>query len=546
MTLGVNGTDWDPRAERLIAVLRLSLAAGSLAVVWLDPTQPARHWRVAYIAFVVYLAYSLVVFQMVRTRSWPWLPITTQVIDLLWVLPILYFTEGANTPFFPFFVVFTLNAGVRWGGRGAWAVSLYSVLAYGWLLFGKTPTELDLNNDLMRVGYFLIVGALGGYLAEYRRRRETELRTLQGMSEVIATKYEAVGATAALVDMANRAGLADVVVGVLREPGDGDVVMVRGASDIKRLSNDEARPFFEAAAAPSVTRAARTVPLAEAATVILRFADADQGMAYPIRSGPDLVGAIFFFLRASAAKRRASDHLLSLLLRYLIPQIETLYVLERARHVDVLEERRRIARDLHDSFIQVLAALGLRLDVLCATAARDGATERLGKDLGEMREAITRELRRIRAYLAEMREPLNEIGSLRELVERTTGTFASRTRILIDASVGREVADLSGVVVRDLAPVLREALTNVEKHARASRVSVSAWLEGQQLKLLVQDDGVGIGRSEVSASGPVQVHGQGISSMRERARLLGGTLALEPLSSGGTLLVVSIPVPAVM
>jgi signal transduction histidine kinase len=544
MTLSVKALDWDIRAERLIASLRLALAAGSLTVIWLDPTQPARHWSVAYTAFVLYLLYSGVVFQMARTRPRPWLPIVTQVIDLLWVLPVLYFTEGANTPFFPFFVVFTLNAGIRWGGWGAWSVSFYNVLVYGWLLLQHTPAELDLNNDLMQLGYFLIVGALGGFLAEYRRRRETELHTLQAISEEVGRTHEAIPATAALVNMATRLRLADVVVAVLREPGDGDVVMIRsGPSDITRLSPGEVIPFFEAAAGPPLTSGGRTVPLTEAATVILRFADADTGVAYPIRSGTDLVGAIFFLVRASRITRHASDDFLGLLLRSVVPQIETLYVLERARLVQVLEERRRIARDLHDSFIQVLAALGLRLDVLGATSARDPVGERLRQDLADMRETITDELRRVRVYLAEMREPVNEIGSLHDLIERTTEAFRARTQIPVDVTVDREAADVSGAVVRDVAPILREALTNVEKHARATRVTVSACLAGQQLSLIVRDEGVGFGRAEPPAPAALPGHGQGIASMRERARLLGGTLTLECPNAGGTVLALSIPLP---
>jgi signal transduction histidine kinase len=539
MILGVRGTSWDPRAERLIAFLRLLLAAGSLAVTWLDPTQPARYWPVAYCAFILYLLYSAVVFQMARTRTRPWLPITTQVIDLLWVLPVLYFTEGANTPFFPFFVVFTLNAGIRWGGSGAWAVSVYSLLVYGWLLLEKAPAELNLNNDLMQLGYFVIVGGLGGYLAEYRRRRESELQTLQSMSEAIATKYEAVGATATLVDMASAADLADVVIGVLREPGGGDTVLVRGAHDTKRLTEEEATPFFDSAAAAPATRGVRTVALTDASAVILRFVDADRGVAYPIRSGSDLVGGLFFLLRDSRARRRPSNHFLNLLLRYLIPQIEALYVMQRARHVDLLEERRRIARDLHDSFIQVLAGLGLRLDALSVAAARDGGAQALAKGLAEMRATITGELRRLRAYLIEMREPLNEIRSLGQLVEETTKAFTARTGVAVEADIQTGVADLSGAVVRELAAVLREAFTNVEKHARASRVWVSAWLEGQHLILRVRDDGIGI--QQAGGRNPSRDTGHGISSMGERARLLGGTVALNRLDSGGTVLVISIP-----
>jgi len=167
----------------------------------------------------------------------------------------------------------------------------------------------------------------------------------------------------------------------------------------------------------------------------------------------------------------------------------------------------------------------------------------LVKDLCQMRETITHELRRVRAYLVDMREPPDEIGSLGELVQQTVEPFASRTGIAIDTRVHGDVANLSGAVVRELAPVLREALTNVEKHAHASRVSVSIWPEGRQLRLRVQDDGVGIDRSGLPAGPPGERSGQGVYSMRERARLLGGNLTLERLASGGTAVTVSVPLP---
>jgi signal transduction histidine kinase len=283
------------------------------------------------------------------------------------------------------------------------------------------------------------------------------------------------------------------------------------------------------------------VELTDGASVILRFADADRGVAYPIKSGPDLVGAVFFLLRAESGRRRAPDHLLTLLVRYLIPQIETLYVLEQARHAHVLEERRRIARDLHDNFVQVLAGLGLRVDVLSASWATQPGAEQLAADLADMRATITRELYRVRTYLAEMREPQDGIASLGSLVTEIAAGFASRTGIAVDAAIDPELAGLSGVVVRELAPLLREALTNVEKHAGASRVTVTARRDSQLLTLTVRDNGVGIkGSLEPVAGRP---HGQGIVSMRERTRLLGGSLAIEPFADGTTL-VASVPIAA--
>jgi signal transduction histidine kinase len=535
--------DWDSTSERLIALVRLALAAGSLTVIWIDPTQPAKYWPVAYATFILYVAYSAVIAQLARTGPRPWLPLTTQVVDLLWILPVVYFTEAANTPFFVFFVTFTLSAGLRWGLWASWAVTVYSLVVYGALLFVETPTPLDLNNDLMRIGYLLIVGVLGGYLTEYRRRRERELRTLRTTSEMIGTKYTAAAALAAIVDVAHADALADAVVGVIREPVDGDLLMVRGAADIKRLSREEAAPFLAAIAAHPPELGPRAVELTQTDDVILRFADADGGVAYPIRAGDDLVGAIIFLFRSSRVRRKPSDEFLNLLLRHVIPHIETLYVLEQAPQARVMEERRRIARDLHDSFIQVLAALGLRLDVLsAATPATPAGAEQQRRELAQIREVIAREQHRVRAYVAEMREPVAALGGFRGIIEQVTEAFRARTRILVDVEVRGDLADLSGDVIRELAPLLREALTNVEKHARASRVTVSARAQGRELVLTVRDDGIGIGRPDCSGAPDIlPPHGQGLSSMRERAQLLGGTFTVEPVETGGTALTVSIP-----
>jgi signal transduction histidine kinase len=262
--------------------------------------------------------------------------------------------------------------------------------------------------------------------------------------------------------------------------------------------------------------------------VILRFAGADRGLAYPIRAGDELVGAIYFFFRAARSGRRAADELPNVLLRHVIPQIETLYVLEQAPRARVMEERRRIARDLHDSLIQVLAALGLRLDVLCASApATPAAIERERRELAQIREIIGREQRRVRAYLAEMREPLRGPEGLREIVERAAEAFHARTQIPVDVSVRGDLAELPGEVVRELAPLLGEALTNVEKHARAANVTVAARMEDRALILVVSDDGRGMSPTAEPAAWPV-VPGQGLCSMRERAQLLGGTLSVVP------------------
>lgn len=540
MTFAAARLAWDPTLERLIAGVRLALAAFALFVVWLDPTQPSKHVAVAYGAFVAYLAYSAVVFLLVRARSRSVLLLATQVIDLLFIPPVLLFTEAGNTPFFPFFVVMMLTAGIRWGIWASWAVTGYSVVMYGVLLFVEPPTPLDLNNDLMQLAYFLIVGILGGYLAEYRRRREAELVTLRATAEAIATKYTAADAMAAVVDAAKAHGLADTVLGLLRAPEDDDLLIVRGAGDVKRLSAEEAAPFL-AAAEGLAGQKGRGIRLTERDDVILRYAGAVRGAAHPIRAGADLVGAMFLFY---AAEREAPrDEFSHLLLRHVLPQIETLYVLEQAPRTRVMEERRRIARDLHDSVIQVLAALGLRLDAV-GVAAADRLGERERGELAQIRDIIGHEQRRVRAYIAEMREPLTGALALPEVIEQISETFRARTHVAVTLALGGgELGAVPADVVRELTPLLSEALTNVEKHAQASHVRIAADVGPDGLVIVVTDDGRGIDPRVLARTAS---DGRGLSSMRERAQVLGGALTIESASAPGTTITIRIPLPVLV
>ena len=209
-----------------------------------------------------------------------------------------------------------------------------------------------------------------------------------------------------------------------------------------------------------------------------------------------------------------------------------------------MEERRRIARDLHDSLVQVLAALGLRLDALGgAPPTTPAAGERERRELAQIREIIGQEQRRVRAYIAEMREPFRGPEGLRQIVERAAEAFQARTLIAVDVSVRGEVAELPAEVARELAPLLGEALTNVEKHANASRVALDARAEDGELVLVVSDDGRGMDPAIAPGSGR---QGHGLASMRERAQLLGGTLSVGSAPTAGTVLTLAIPLRALV
>ncbi|MCU7826412.1 GAF domain-containing protein [Kitasatospora sp. DSM 101779] len=201
-----------------------------------------------------------------------------------------------------------------------------------------------------------------------------------------------------------------------------------------------------------------------------------------------------------------------------------------AEQLAMLEDRDRIARDLHDLAIQRLFATGMTLQSAARFIDHSGASDRVLRAVGDLDETI----KIIRSTIFGLRAREDEAGrGLRARVVRAveeaqaTLGFAPRLSMegLLDTDVPGEVAD-------HVVAVLAEALSNAARHARAGRVEVSLRATGTQVVLAVLDDGVGI---------PEQGRRSGLRNMAERAEGLGGLLELSSPADGGTRLVWSAP-----
>jgi two-component system, NarL family, sensor histidine kinase UhpB len=173
------------------------------------------------------------------------------------------------------------------------------------------------------------------------------------------------------------------------------------------------------------------------------------------------------------------------------------------------EERRRLAMELHDEVGQSLMAL-----MLDSARAADQAPPALAADLREIQES-TRDLSdRVRDIVRGLRpEALDDLG-LRSALLALSTDFAQRSGLKVSRRISRELPDLAPEVELAVYRVAQEGLTNIARHAEASRVELSL-RSGTDLELIVRDNGRGPrGRSA----------GSGIEGMHERARLVGGRL----------------------
>jgi PAS domain S-box-containing protein len=196
------------------------------------------------------------------------------------------------------------------------------------------------------------------------------------------------------------------------------------------------------------------------------------------------------------------------------------------------EERRQIARELHDSTMQHLAAMGLNMMSLKARAASDAKMRKLCDDIGVSLGEASRELRTF-SYL--LHPPDLEIDGLGPTLRRFVDGFAARTGLKMKVSISPKADELPLQVQRSLLRVAQEALANVHRHASAKQVAVSLKCVADHIHLVVSDDGQGMnGTPAHPLCAPPKV-GVGIPGMTARLRQLGGDLHIHSDATGTTL-----------
>ncbi|MFD6111114.1 GAF domain-containing protein [Streptomyces yangpuensis] len=197
-----------------------------------------------------------------------------------------------------------------------------------------------------------------------------------------------------------------------------------------------------------------------------------------------------------------------------------------AEQIALLEERDRIARDLHDLAIQRLFATGMTLQSAARLVEHEGAAERVGRAVDDLDETI----KIIRSTIFGLRTKDRESGpGLRARVARAVGYAATSLghppRLtmegLLDTDVPPQIAD-------HVIAALGELLSNAARHARSTRVDVNLKAVGGEVALTVSDNGTGI---------PAQGRRSGLRNLDERAQVVGGSFTVETPEEGGSRLV---------
>jgi signal transduction histidine kinase len=208
---------------------------------------------------------------------------------------------------------------------------------------------------------------------------------------------------------------------------------------------------------------------------------------------------------------------------------------ERVQRLVIVEERERIGRDLHDGIIQSLYAVGLSLeDVPELMAESPGeAVTRVDRAI----ESINLTIRDIRNFIFGLRPELLEHADIVSSLTALADEFRLNTLIDIDVLVDPVAPIEMGPEERaQLLQIARESLSNIARHARATRAEVIIGTEDGNLLLEFTDNGRGFDPDAVRPT-----NHQGLANMRGRARAMGGTLAIDSEPGAGTRIIVRLP-----
>ncbi|MCW0214361.1 MAG: GAF domain-containing sensor histidine kinase [Pseudonocardia sp.] len=281
----------------------------------------------------------------------------------------------------------------------------------------------------------------------------------------------------------------------------------------------------------------RNPVLADSAATLfdLSLGDAELGptVVVPLRSAERVVGVLVVLRSVGSAPFQPTE--IPLLTSFAQQAVLALDLGEKnraQRQLDVLADRDRIARDLHDHVIQRLFATGLKLQSTLRRSSRPDVQERIEQAVEELDQTV----REIRASIFDLHTAdQHDEGLRRRLLDTVTEAAAESgltTSVRTSGAVDTLVAD-EGVVAHVLA-VAREAVSNAVRHSGARTVTVTLDAESAEGELLldVVDDGAGI---------PAGVARSGLNNLAERAEQLGGRLTVGPRTGGGTRLLWRVP-----
>lgn len=258
-------------------------------------------------------------------------------------------------------------------------------------------------------------------------------------------------------------------------------------------------------------------------------------LGVPIVFKGDVIGAFYVTDKVDGPAFTAADQeLVGILAAHAAVLIDHATAYEQRRELSVLDERNRLARELHDAVTQMLFSLRLRIETAASLVADD--PDRAADELGAAEELVDAVFAELRSLVFQLRPGTLEADGLAATIAKHLEVVGRAHQVSTDVTVEGE-GRLPAEVERELFRIVQEAVTNTVRHAEAASLGVHLELGETSSVLTVTDDGTGFDPEARAISG----RRLGLTSMRERAQALGGRATITSAPGAGTTVRVEVP-----
>ncbi|MDA1188144.1 MAG: GAF domain-containing sensor histidine kinase [Chloroflexi bacterium] len=450
-----------------------------------------------------------------RGFIWAGFLLTTLFAGLLELLRYLYFEEAMPA---------AVTHGISGGSVGA-------ILVFTLGTLGRTkPQSLQQTQELID-------------LHAGTERRNTQFTALSNAAFAMTSELSSEAVFQQVIDLAREVASARYsALAVLDENGQVEAFLTSGITTEERARLGQPPTMKQGLLAvplqtghllrvPSIGEHPRSVGFPEGHPPMERF------LGVPVVSKGKTVGQLYLTNEASEPEFSSEDEeIMTLFARQAAVAIENARLYRQVQTLAILEERERIARDLHDSVIQSLYALGLRLENVVQTT--HDIPKQVADQLSYSVDKLDEVIRDLRNNILGLNPQVYYGKRLNQGLEDLLTELQLNAFVNVNLSLPEDLDEpLSSSHRLELLQVMREAMTNILKHAQARKVTVKGTRDDGLIKLTVTDDGKGFDPQQERS-----LERQGLRNMDIRVQRVGGWLEVDSALGTGTTISVNIPI----
>ena len=557
----------DPALEgwvdlKLISAMRAFIAAFALLVTLIDPTGPDRYLSATYVALVLYTIYSLVFLILSLTRS-DLIPLgIMHWLDVAWYLLLIGLSNGSDSIFFSFFFFAILTGSFGWGLKTGLRLTLVSACLFTTVAILTAPRNpsFELNRFLIRSMQLLILGYMisrwGGFKIQLRDR----LQLLKEITVVSNPRFGIDRILSAILDRLRSFYDANACLLIIQsKPNQTDSYQMyrvrRGGHSTGAAPPQITKVDVELFIPPINRNAIRyrdngrpRISLFDLNTRQLRPGDpgkaiavasaleTDDFLSLPISRRNETIGWLYIIGTSERFDESAMDFLLQLM-DHVTLLMENVQLVDSLASDAAEQERRRIARDIHDSVIQPY--LGLQLGISALARKLQSGNTGILDNVEELLDLTNHELAEMRRYVWGLRANEERHDVLLPSIHRYAGRFSAVTGIKVNVQSTGKI-EVNDRISAELFQIVAEGLSNVRRHALCDDASIHmACLDGH-LILEIKN----------RRPQPAERNGDGHAnqtrlfrprSIAERVELLGGETEVTVDENNYTVVRVSLP-----